>query len=388
MGFWTNLRNLFKKQDTVHEIIISDESRAAERQKIAEYLKQNITLTVCDDDSAALVRQGYRKISNVAGPIFNQLPGIVGANIAASAYKINLPEGFTINDLMRLKRNGELTTVLKKGGKGAFQGSASLVSTGPAAVVMGIFIALSVITSQYFLAEINKNLENIKQRISKIDFFLRLEKRCELLSNIDFLQEIHRDYEHIVMNPSHHQAVLNRIIEIKNSANRDCMFYTGLIESNWPQLNGSKDSQEQITETLSSIAENIDNLKCATMIYSISSIMELIFSDNAGNGEYIELIKADMEKHQRAFEGTLLKSISSYDTEKKHMEARMLLGGQIKRGKFIPDDFFNRQSVEEDQKVFCNDFIDSIDRMKALASGETEYAVCGDELYMSAKNSN
>lgn len=253
---------------------------------------------------------------------------------------------------------------------------------------MGVFTVLSIVTSQYFLAEINKNLEDIKQRISKIDFFLRLEKRCELLSNIDFLQEIHRDYEHIVMNPSHQQAVLNNIIEIKNSANRDCMFYTGLIESSWSQLNGSKDSQKIISETLSSIAENIDNLKCAIMIYSISSILELIFSDNAGNGEYIELIKADMEKHRRAFEDTLLKSIDRYDTERKHMKDTLLLGWQIKRGKFIPDDFFDRQSVEEDQNVFCKDFIASMDQVKALASGGTEYAVCENKLYMRAVNSN
>lgn len=166
------------------------------------------------------------------------------------------------------------------------------------------------------------------------------------------------------------------------------MFYKTIIESLWLQLVGSKHNKQEIEEKLVSIAKNIENLKHATMIYSVSSILVLEYTANSQNIDYINAIREDMVKNHRAFEDTLTKSITYYESEKTIIGGKLLLGYQMKQGKFDPDKFFNSQSVDEDKKVFCKPFMDSIDQMKARASSKTEYVVCGEELYMLTKNSN
>lgn len=385
MGLIDFLKNIFnsKKPATVtHKLIVTNVTEENNKQQIIDFVKQNTSLIPCTHSSAELERQGYQKLSSTVGPIFNQLPGILGTSIASNSYWIRMPEGFTVNDLMRLNRNNELTTQIRKAGAKGIQGSASLVSYSPAAVVMGVFTVLSVVTSQYFLKEINNNMVTIKNRLNNIDFFLKAEKQSELLANIDFMQEIQRDYEQISMNSSYQQSVLTNILDVKKKANADIKFYSNLIMRLLSQLNGKKDKEEKITEDLTNIYENIENFKYSTMLYMCSSIMQIIYSDNMDNSEYIETLSADMETNRTIFESILSECLEKYQEDKELMKARVIVGNNIKKGKFNPDEYFNPLLIEEDKNVFCLKFINTLDQIKLMNNNHADYVVCDDELYV------
>lgn len=382
-GFFKNIFNNNSSQSSVtHKIIVTNVSEESDKQQITDFLRKNTEIVPCTYSTDELTKQGFQKITNTVSPIFSQLPGIIGTTLSASSYRIRLPEGFTVNDLMKLNRNNEMTTILKKGGKGAIQGSASLVSNAPAAVLMGVFTVLSVATSQYFLKEINNNIVNIKNRLNNIDFFLKAEKQSELLASIDFMQEIQRDYEQISLNDNYQQAVLTNIIDVKKKANADIKFYSNMVKRHFMQLDAKKGKKEDISENLNMIYESIENLKYSTMLYMYSSIMQIIYSDNMGNAEYIEAIKSDMADNRRIFEDVLAESLENYNVNIDLMKSRIFLGGDIKKGKFNPDEFFNPQLIEDDKSVFCLKFINTMDQIKLLNSNNARYVVCDNDLYV------
>ncbi len=386
MGFLDFFKNIFNNrqsdQSTVtHKLIVTNVTEENNRQQIVDFIKQNTSLTPCTYSSDELEKYGYQKLSATVGPVFSQLPSILGTSIAANSYQIRLPQGFTINDLMKLKSNNEMTTILKEGGKGAIKGSASLVSNAPAAVVMGVFTVLSVITAQYFLKEINNNMVIIKNRLNNIDFFLKAEKQSALLANIDFMQEIQRDYEHIAQNSSYQQAILTNVLDVKKKANADIKFYSNMIMRLLLQINGKKDKEDKISEDLAQVYENIENLKFSTMLYMCSSIMQIIYSDNMGNSEYIDTISEDMGDAKAIFESILSECLEIYQTNKELMKSRVFVGNNIKRGKFNPDDYFNPELIAEDKNVFCGKFIDTMRQIQLMSNNNAEYIVYGGDLY-------
>ena len=64
------------------------------------------------------------------------------------------------------------------------------------------------------------------------------------------------------------------------------------------------------------------------------------------------------------------------------MKSRIFLGGDIKKGKFNPDEFFNPQLIEDDKSVFCLKFINTMDQIKLLNSDNARYVVCDNDLYV------
>lgn len=364
-----------------NQIVPVQKEGRSEDAQLVEYLKNNIVISDLWSTPQELERQGYKKLSTAAGALFSQFPGMMGTALSANSYRINFPPGFSVHDLMRLNRNGELTTILKKAGKGAIQGTASLVSNGPAAIVMGVFTVLSIITSQYFLAEINGKLEKIKGQLSRIDLFIRLEKMHELYSGISYLNEVYRDYEYIISSPVHQQAVLTNIIQLKRDADRDIMFYSNMIEDTFNRLNNST-KKGIIEESLNSIAENISCLKYAVMIYSVASVFEPILAGNHGNMDYLNNIENSMESRQKIFTENMTRFLGRYDQHKQIMTDKWLLRRKIEKGKFDPDSLFGRDQVEQDISSFCGQFVNSMNTLKAYASKGAEYAICNNEAYI------
>lgn len=91
--------------------------------------------------------------------LMNQLPALVGMDILSKSMVLTFPEGVQ-GVLMQLKAGG-YTTTLQSVETGKIVGTASLQSTIPQTLCLGAFTAMSVVSGQYFLSQINSSLAQI-----------------------------------------------------------------------------------------------------------------------------------------------------------------------------------------------------------------------------------
>lgn len=67
-------------------------------------------------------------------------------------------------------------------------------------IIGGIFSVMSIITGQYFMTQINKNLKNIDKGIFDIQRFLENDKRSKLQSEEEFLKNTQKILGYILEN--------------------------------------------------------------------------------------------------------------------------------------------------------------------------------------------
>ena len=109
--------------------------------------------------------------------MIQQLPLAVTASNMPQMYTLTFPEGLP-HTLMHLKNGGFATSII--GADGKIVGMASLTPMVAEAAIIGIFTAMSVLTGQFFLCQINKELQKINQKLDEIISFLYGDKKAEL----------------------------------------------------------------------------------------------------------------------------------------------------------------------------------------------------------------
>ena len=103
--------------------------------------------------------------------LVQHLPNMVAAGSMANAYTISFPKGLphTLMKLSQAKGGGYTTSIMKNG---KIAGQASLFQMTGQAAVLGAFTAMSIVTGQYFLAQINRELRTISKKMDEILSFL------------------------------------------------------------------------------------------------------------------------------------------------------------------------------------------------------------------------
>lgn len=209
--------------------------------------------------------------------LLQHLPVAAGATRMAQAYIISFPEGLP-HVLTTLKQGGYSTTI--RGEDGKIAGTASLHSMGGEAAVLGAFTAMSVVSGQYFLAQINSKLDAINQDVKSILDFLYGDKRAELLSELRFVQYAYQNYSSIMEHEHQRTATITSIQDAKKVAMKDMEFYL-------QDLCAFVDKKGKIKEIPSQV-ENLDkSLELTMQLYVISSLLELYYAQNF-DGWYVQ----------------------------------------------------------------------------------------------------
>ena len=129
---------------------------------------------------------GYRKLdtsisqTGQISALFREIPTLAGAELTRKAYIVKFPKGVR-GEMIKLKQGGR-GTPLQDPATGKFTGTASLYPVNTRVAVVYGFSAMSVVSGQYFLAEINQQMNRMNQSLDKILEFLYGEKRAELMA--------------------------------------------------------------------------------------------------------------------------------------------------------------------------------------------------------------
>ena len=92
-------------------------------------------------------------------------------------------------------------------------------------VALSVYSVASILTSQYFLTQINEKLSTIDKNTAAIKRYLENEKKTEMLADFEYLQEKLSNITYIEQGPIYCQSVLSVIQQIRLRASGKMKFY-------------------------------------------------------------------------------------------------------------------------------------------------------------------
>lgn len=248
------------------EIMAADTSRDMQAQK--DYIQ----LELAHDQQSQI------------NALLAQMPVLTAADTLADAYILKFPDGIP-HDLVELKQGGYMSTYRDANGK--FAGTASLYPVEMQAVLLQAFSAMSAVTGQYFLAQINSKLSMMKWSIDKILDFLYEEKMAELLSEVSFVRYAYENYSSLLLHEAQRAAILPSLMESRKIATKDIEFYLhdldAAVNRKALDVNKQADSALQIKESL----------HLALQLYVTSTLLEVYYAENYDTG-YLAYVEKEL----------------------------------------------------------------------------------------------
>lgn len=180
---------------------------------------------------------------------------------------------------MELKRGGQTTTIVGADGKIAGTASLQEIDATMMATTLQAFTIMSVLSSQYFLAEINSKLNKIGKSLDQILEFLYGDKKAELLSEISFTKYAYQNYSSIVSHDAQRTATIGSIQQAKKVAIKDIEFYLHNLESLIVGKGGSK-----LAGVIEESFRIKDCLELSIQLYVMSTILEVYYAQNFDKG--------------------------------------------------------------------------------------------------------
>lgn len=233
------------------------------------------------------------------------IPELFDSAVIAKAYRVEFPDGLQ-HSLMPLRQGGE--SAIWKNADGRFGGTASLYELKTLALVSGAFSAMAIATGQYFITQINSELQMLNQSTDKILEFLYGDKKAELLSEVSFVKFAYDNYSSIMNHDQQRVATIASLQAAKKVAMKDIEFYMSDLES----AVNSKDGIDGLVFNAFRIKES---LELSMQLYGLSSVLETYFSQNY-DSEFVKYMEHDVTVYIDKCEKRML---SSFSALKKHV---------------------------------------------------------------------
>lgn len=230
------------------------------------------------------------------------VPSAMSSASMGQAYIVKFPEG-VVGTLTKLKQGGFGSMI--KGTDGQFVGSASLYQLSEQAAFLGGFTAMSCVTGQYFLSEINNKLRMIKMNLDKILEFLYGDKKAELLSEISFTKYAYQNYNSIMACDQQKIATITSLQEAKKVAIKDIEFYMVDLDTA-VNTKENNDVKMWVDRTL----QIKDSLDLSMQLYIMSSLLEVYYSENYDSG-YLQYLEKEITTYLEKCEKRMISGFSA-----------------------------------------------------------------------------
>lgn len=228
------------------------------------------------------------------------MPTAVASSTMTNAYILRFPDGIN-HTLMSLRQGGASTTWLDTSGR--IGGTASLYSMNIEAAMLGAFSAMAIASSQYFIKQINSELQMINQSMDKILEFLYGDKKAELLSEVSFIKYAYENYSSIMGHNEQRVATIASLQDAKKVAMKDIEFYMCDLDS-------TINSKSSIDELVTNAFQIKESLELSIQLYGMSSVLETYFSQNY-DVEFIKYVEQEVTSYIDKCEKRILSSFSA-----------------------------------------------------------------------------
>ena len=231
--------------------------------------------------------------------LYQQLPSMVAASTLKDAYYVaKWPDGVPHKLVKFADNSGYMSTVRGEGGK--FAGHAHFQPLSAQAVVMMGFAVMSVVTSQYFLTEINRKMTRITQSIDQILAFLYGDKKAELLSEISFAKYAYENFASIMAHSEQRAATIQSIQGARKTAIQDVEFYLNDLHT---AVQGAKTGDmEKTVDKAFQIRQCLD---LSIQLYMTANLLEVYYSQNY-DPAYLAYVENDVRSYLGKYEKQLI----------------------------------------------------------------------------------
>lgn len=260
-----------------------------------------VTVDTCEIPFNFSDSSQFRKVSSLkqfgitADSFIQLMPNVATANALSNAYLLRFPEGVE-GTLMKLHQGGYASTII--GANKKIAGTSSLFPLEKQAALFTAFSLISFATGQYFLSNISSELSLVNQKLDAVLDFLESEKYADLLSELEFVQYAVKNYLSIMLHEQQRLATLTNIQHSKTQAISDIHFYTKELKS--------KTSRATTPTLTTEIRYAKKRLELACQLYTISTIMEVYYSQNFDR-TYLDIIQEQANQ--------LLESVSNRELQ-------------------------------------------------------------------------
>ena len=192
-------------------------------------------------------------------------PSVIAAEEASNLYRVVYPTG-VIGTLV--ERDGGYLSVMRD--SNGFVGHATYVPLQKAeALAFGAFSAMSLVTGQYYMHKINRQMTDVQTKLDAVLDFLYDEKSCELYANAKTVSGIYENYSSIASNSIHRSAALRSIQQAKTISEKNVQFYYRDMNKAADQINPSRMDQKIV----GSLQDILENYAQSINLYGICSIL-------------------------------------------------------------------------------------------------------------------
>ena len=262
-----------------------------------------------------LEKQGYKKlpddIAGRASAVFQFVPNTLAiqmtaaasdrnmAKVVEGAYRAILPHGTHMGNSRKTAGLFSGTIFGENGlaGTGEFEKIDPIYVSRLPQAVAAVYSVAAIVTSQYYLSEINKNIESLQHGINDIKQFLFNEKRAQVWADEQILDQIIRRFGNIMEDPIEKQAVLANLIDMERNALASIKFYQYQIEHKLNQLPAKFVANGEVKENITELIEYLPEQCSALLMYEKIEIIKTFLLDKTDDG-YLDIVVSDMSKYK------------------------------------------------------------------------------------------
>lgn len=166
-------------------------------------------------------------------------------------------------------------------------------------IISGVFSIMSIVTGQYYMSQINNNLQKMEKEISDIKQYLKDDKKSKLLSREEFLRTTQDSLNYILENDMQKLSTITSIQKIKIDSLADINFYKMQI-NNLKDLSAEKDKIEEILMNIYEKCELISEYWYSLYLYCFAIYLEALVSQNY-NQDYLKILKEDISEKCKTY---------------------------------------------------------------------------------------
>lgn len=262
----------------------------------------NEQVNLADTSQFTKIKMSPSEVSHV-GALMSQMPSAFTSGAMSNLYTVRFPQGMP-HTLTTLKQGGVGSMIC--GADGKFVGSASFYQLTTPAAVMVAFTVMSVASSQFFLAQINKRLDVVHLKIDKIIEFLYGDKKAELLAEISFIRYAYQNYQSLMKHDNQCVATISSLQESRKIAMKDIEFYIGDMER---YVNLEAKNANELRDLVKKSFQTTECLNLSIQLFIASSILEMYYSQNM-ESEFIKFLQSECTYYTDKCEKRMLAAFS------------------------------------------------------------------------------
>lgn len=282
-----------------------------------EMLKELETLGISvntDNKNIDIHKNNYKKVTSEQFAMFDSIMKIVPTALhneaTKEAYQVIFDKGLGVLQRAKAPNMGYYrANVVNFGSNNKVVGQALLKPLDKSLqFVSSAFTVMSIITGQYYMNTINREIKSINEKLNDIQFFLSEDKKTKLLSEGEFLDTTQNNLEFILDNDVYRSSTLTTIQNISIDSLASLKFYSTQI--NKLGFNNKKAKLEEIENYINKLGNLISDYLYTLYLFSYSIFLEVILSKNLDE-RYFQYMEKRIEnvylKYRENFDNWLRK---------------------------------------------------------------------------------